>query len=267
MRGGIGRITAFDGSAWLQPRDILLQGRLSAAPIGSTVTLWWDADPPDPFWLGKLWIPPTATTLWPHSAIAPYEPLVSNPNAVAVPPDGTDRFHSPDIQARSALGTPSVAPPTPLRDFLIPAADPEMKDGKDLQFLFVIDDGAGNLLPVARLTDPTDPRSARPWMFKVRELRMQRGEVTIMSNVINPLRGETTKLHYVLSEAGYVTIIVFDLKGDIVNVLVRGRQVQGEYSTTWDGRNRGGRIVARGIYFIRVVGPGFNEMRKVMVVK
>jgi hypothetical protein len=142
-----------------------------------------------------------------------------------------------------------------------------MKDGKDLQFLFVIDDGAGNLFPVARLTDPMDPRSARPWLYKLRELRGQRGEVTILHNVINPLRGEKTNLHYVVDKAGYVTITVFDLSGDIVNVLYRGQQAAGEYSTSWDGRNRGGRIVARGIYFVRVVGPGFDEMRKVMVVK
>jgi hypothetical protein len=39
------------------------------------------------------------------------------------------------------------------------------------------------------------------------------------------------------------------------------------YTTGWDGKNCGGRIVARGIYFIRVVGPGFEEMRKVLVVR
>jgi flagellar hook assembly protein FlgD len=64
-----------------------------------------------------------------------------------------------------------------------------------------------------------------------------------------------------------VTITVFDLKGDIVNVLYRGQRAAGEYSTTWDGRNRGGRVVARGLYFIKVVGPDVNEIRKVLVVK
>jgi flagellar hook assembly protein FlgD len=91
--------------------------------------------------------------------------------------------------------------------------------------------------------------------------------VTILHNVINPLRGEKTNLHYVVDKPGYVTITVFDLSGDIVNVLYRGQQAAGQYSTSWDGRNRGGRIVARGLYFVRVVGPGFDEMRKVLVVK
>ena len=35
----------------------------------------------------------------------------------------------------------------------------------------------------------------------------------------------------------------------------------------WNGTNNSGNAVARGIYFIRVVGPGIDETRKVMVVK
>ena len=69
------------------------------------------------------------------------------------------------------------------------------------------------------------------------------------------------------TESGFVTITVFDLKGDIVDILYRGRRDVGEYSTTWDGRNRGNRIVSRGVYFIKVVAPGINEIRKVLVVK
>jgi flagellar hook assembly protein FlgD len=65
-----------------------------------------------------------------------------------------------------------------------------------------------------------------------------------------------TTLFYSLTTAGKVTI---------VNVLVRGTQAAGSHITSWDGKNRGGRIVARGIYFIRAVGPGFDEFRKVLV--
>jgi hypothetical protein len=155
----------------------------------------------------------------------------------------------------------------PLRDYLMPSSDPEIKDGADLQFLFLLDVNGSEWFPLARIDDPLDPRTARPWSWKVRDLRAQRGEVTILNNVINPLRGEKAGLHYVVSDAGSVTITVFDLKGDIVNQLYRGQRSAGEYSTTWDGRNRGGRIVARGLYFIKVVGPDVNEIRKVLVVK
>jgi hypothetical protein len=259
VRGGIGRITIFDGSTWLRPVDTVLQARILAPSLaGAAVTVWWDVDPADPILQGRLWIPPSATTLFPRPIGAPLPPPAL--------PDGSDRYHQPNTAARDRLQDVVNGL---LRDFLIPnpSPDPEWKDGKDLQFLFVVDDGAGNLFPVARLGDLLDPRSARPWIFKLRDLRGQHADVTILHNVINPLRGEKTNLHYVVDSTGYVTITVFDLKGDIVNVLYRGQRAAGDYSTSWDGRNRGGRIVARGIYFIRVVGPGFDEMRKVLVVK
>ena len=86
-------------------------------------------------------------------------------------------------------------------------------------------------------------------------------------NVINPLRGETVKVTYSIPRTGMLTINVFDLKGDIVDVLYRGQRTAGQYSTTWDGRNRGNRVVARGVYFIKIVGPDINEIRKALVVK
>ncbi|MEJ2663899.1 MAG: FlgD immunoglobulin-like domain containing protein, partial [Spirochaetia bacterium] len=95
----------------------------------------------------------------------------------------------------------------------------------------------------------------------------QKGGVAIVSNVINPGAGQHTRLLYRLKKPGYVTIQVFTLSGDIVAVLARGNQSAGEHDVSWDGRNSGGRIVAKGIYFIRIVAPGIDETRKVLVVK
>jgi flagellar hook assembly protein FlgD len=64
-----------------------------------------------------------------------------------------------------------------------------------------------------------------------------------------------------------VTVTVFDLSESIVNVLVRQQQAAGDYGVTWGGKNRTGASVARGIYFIRIVAPGIDETRKVLVVR
>ena len=101
----------------------------------------------------------------------------------------------------------------------------------------------------------------------MRDIRFQRDSVTILSNIINVTKLEKTTLHYVISEPGTVTIQVFTMDGDIVDILYRGRRDAGEYSTTWDGKNRAGNTVSRGVYFISVVAPGINEIRKVLVVK
>jgi hypothetical protein len=110
-------------------------------------------------------------------------------------------------------------------------------------------------------------RRVRPFSFEVHDTILQRGGVTILNNVINPTVGEKTYVDYHLVTGGQVTIQVFTLDGTMVDVLYRGRREPGEYRAAWDGTNRSGRSVARGMYFIRVVGPDIDEIRKVMVVK
>ncbi len=173
----------------------------------------------------------------------------------------------PNTQARSIAET---AVTTQLRDFIFPnETDSEIVNGASIQMIFQLT-GINPPLYCARLERPTASdwyRSVTPWEFSIHDIVTQRGEVTIMHNVLNPNNAERATLHYVMDKAGKVTITVFNLAGDIVNVLFSGTQSAGEHSTAWDGKNRGGRAVARGIYFIRAVGPGFDEIRKVLVVK
>jgi hypothetical protein len=107
----------------------------------------------------------------------------------------------------------------------------------------------------------------RPFTFMLRDIARQRGGVTVLKNVINPLRGDKTSLNYVLTQGGAVNVTVFTLDGKIVKTLYRGHREAGEHYETWDGRNGSGAAAARGIYFIRVVAPDIDEIRKVIVVK
>jgi fibronectin-binding autotransporter adhesin len=168
------------------------------------------------------------------------------------------------------LNSVSPDPSANLRKFIIPSSDSKMKDGSTLDLFFRLNGAAGAELFGARIIDASAAnwyRLVRPWSFQIKDIFKQRGDVSILNNVINPDSGEKAVLHYVLPVEGMVTINVFNLGGDLVSVLHRGRQPAGEYSSTWDGRNMGGRAVVRGIYFIRVVGPNMDEMRKVMVVR
>jgi hypothetical protein len=110
-------------------------------------------------------------------------------------------------------------------------------------------------------------RRVRPWSYDVHNVRLQRGGVTILNNVINPTKGEKVSIRYHLVNGGRVTVQVFTLDGNMIKVLFRGSRPQGEWIDVWDGKNNGQRPVARGMYFVRVVGPDIDEIRKVMVVK
>jgi flagellar hook assembly protein FlgD len=117
------------------------------------------------------------------------------------------------------------------------------------------------------VADVNDPRTVRPYSFRIDTLKRQRAGAIILSNVINPAAGGKTTFQYTLASAGRVTIQVFTMSGDIVQVLCAATEAAGEYKITWDGRNRSGQMVARGLYFIRAVGPDLDEIRKVLVVR
>ncbi|MDD7768241.1 MAG: FlgD immunoglobulin-like domain containing protein, partial [Treponema sp.] len=136
--------------------------------------------------------------------------------------------------------------------------------------LFVKHDGSsgiGSPLYALRLSDPNDVSSLDLWSIKLKSITAQRGGVSILNNVINPLDGEKAVLRLNMASAGSVNIMVMTLDGNIVTYLNRGEVESGEQFFTWDGKNTSGKVVARGMYFIRVMGNGIDETRKVMIVK
>ena len=127
--------------------------------------------------------------------------------------------------------------------------------------------GIGSPLYALRLSDPNDVSSLDLWSIKLKSITAQRGGVSILNNVINPLNGEKAVLRLNMASAGSVNIMVMTLDGNIVTYLNRGEVESGEQFFTWDGKNTSGKVVARGMYFIRVMGNGIDETRKVMIVK
>jgi flagellar hook assembly protein FlgD len=57
------------------------------------------------------------------------------------------------------------------------------------------------------------------------------------------------------------------LNGRLVKNLVDEFKSIGTYTVTWDGRNEEGKIVASGIYLLRVVAKGVKTIQKIAVVK
>ncbi|MFQ5650422.1 MAG: choice-of-anchor D domain-containing protein, partial [bacterium] len=74
-------------------------------------------------------------------------------------------------------------------------------------------------------------------------------------NYPNPFNAETT-IKYALPERARVTLLVFNLKGQVVKELVDAEQSPGFKIVRWDGRDKFGVDVSSGIYFLhlRVAG-------------
>ena len=105
------------------------------------------------------------------------------------------------------------------------------------------------------------------WSFTLAKIKNQRGGVTIINNVIDTNVREEAVVQVEMKESGNLNVFVMTLDGNIVKRLAHGRVNAGTHYYKWNGTNVGGRSVARGMYFVRVVGPGIDETRKVMCVK
>jgi hypothetical protein len=151
-------------------------------------------------------------------------------------------------------------------------AENSLKDMNTFDFIFEVPLTASVDSSIPLFAARLDLKNSRWWKLKpfsfiVRDIVRQSGGVSIVNNVLNPLKGGKTKLIYVLTKPGQVTVNVFSLDGVLIRNLYRGHRETGEHFAEWDGRNNGGNAVARGVYFIRIVGPDIDEIRKIMLVK
>jgi len=77
-------------------------------------------------------------------------------------------------------------------------------------------------------------------------------------NPFNP----TTSLDYTLSANNYVSLVVYDINGQSVEVLVDEHKEAGSYNAVWNAAN-----YSSGIYFIGMKMNGEHFTQKVMLVK
>lgn len=83
----------------------------------------------------------------------------------------------------------------------------------------------------------------------------------LSQNYPNPFNPQTT-IDYIVPAAGTVTLDVFDARGAKVTSLVNGVKTAGKHTVSFNAQG-----LASGVYFYRLKGNGFNEMRKMVLLK
>jgi hypothetical protein len=83
----------------------------------------------------------------------------------------------------------------------------------------------------------------------------------------NPFNPTTLIRFSVPDGGGYVTLRIYDVAGKLVRILVDGDQTAGDKRVTWSGRNDDGRLVATGVYFYRMTAPGFEQTKKIVLLR
>ncbi|MBN2464338.1 hypothetical protein JXD38_01770 [candidate division WOR-3 bacterium] len=74
-------------------------------------------------------------------------------------------------------------------------------------------------------------------------------------------------IRYSIASPCRVDLSVYDLMGREVRRLVAQNQPAGQHSVAWNCQGRGGKSVARGVYFIRLVAADLRDVEKAVVAK
>ena len=83
----------------------------------------------------------------------------------------------------------------------------------------------------------------------------------LSQNYPNPFNPQTT-IDFIVPATGTVTLDVFDASGAKVASLVNGVKEAGKHTVSFNAQG-----LASGVYFYRLKGNGFNEMRKMVLLK
>jgi len=91
-------------------------------------------------------------------------------------------------------------------------------------------------------------------------------ELSLALGSANPGRGGAV-LRWALPLEGEARLVVHDVAGRAVRELVTGRQVAGEHTTAWDGRDGSGAPVAAGLYLARLEAAGRRLSVRIMLIR
>lgn len=90
---------------------------------------------------------------------------------------------------------------------------------------------------------------------------------SLAQNRPNPFSMSTGIAYDVPSDGSHVTIRIYDVMGRLVRTLVDRVEAQGKQEVTWDRLSDRGRPVRAGVYFYRMIAPGFDKARRMIVVR
>jgi len=82
----------------------------------------------------------------------------------------------------------------------------------------------------------------------------------------NPFNPRLT-VEFVVSEAAFAAVAVYDLRGRRLRTLTRGFHAAGRQRLQWDGCDEAGRTVAAGVYVVRLEQAGRTATRRVTIVR
>jgi hypothetical protein len=105
-----------------------------------------------------------------------------------------------------------------------------------------------------------------PTPVKIEDAEVMPNAFKLNQNYPNPFN-KNTIIDYSLMNPAHVTLKVFNLRGEVVAILVDQPQTVGSHQVTWHGDNSRGEEVASGIYFYQLTAGDRHQTRKLVLLK
>lgn len=140
---------------------------------------------------------------------------------------------------------------------IIPIADPEIKEGKEVRFI-IVPDG-----------HPYYYAASVPFSYSVKYYAQQSDakEPVIITRNVGNIAETPTHLIYTLKRNSFVNVTVYNLRGEVINVLRNEVLNAGKHVDVWDGKNEAGQETAPGLYFIHINCNEYGATKKVLFIK
>jgi hypothetical protein len=119
--------------------------------------------------------------------------------------------------------------------------------------------GAATVVRIELLWSPANSGIVDP-----REAAALAKAVFLFQNQPNPFSPETS-IAFELPTAGPVELVIYGVNGRRIRGLVNDTREAGRHTASWDGRDDAGEQAGSGIYFYRLVAPGVDESRRMIL--
>ena len=91
-------------------------------------------------------------------------------------------------------------------------------------------------------------------------------EFVLRNNYPNPFNPSTT-IRYGLPEESNVALVIYDVRGQVVQTIASEHQSAGWYDVVWNGQTADGKAISTGIYFARLVAGEYSQVIKMLYLK
>ena len=89
----------------------------------------------------------------------------------------------------------------------------------------------------------------------------------LLGNYPNPFNPSTTISFDVAQTSFFVTLDIYNIKGQKVKTLISDRLTVGQHSVLWDGKDENNNPVSSGIYFYKLVAGDYQKVKNMILLK